>query len=405
MLHLLSLLSIATPPVVMVPSHFGSRLHINTTRQKFWYCPSSLHDQHVWIRLRDIIRPFANCLLDYLTVDLDNQTGELSSRPDVNLSTIDFGGVAGIRGIGPEYFGHFLPVNYEAYIQSFLESGYSIRQQLFSAPYDWRFGLAQPDSYFRNLQQLIEHAYSLNSNTKVAILAHGMGGTLTHMFLTKKMTKQWRQTYIHSSTYVAPSWTGSGQSLFAMWRLRFPYLHFRFQTLRDFVASMGAFHAQLPNAIAYGNSTVLVDPNGRNLTGPDVFEFLKQHGKLTEREIRIAQKNVVFASQLPETPDFDVNILYNSGVLTPMGMRLNSWTDIGAPIYGKGDSLVGSKVIEWACENWRKADIRLRCRDLMSDEKKYRHRYILKTPEMANLIRAWIVEGAKTPRTDFNDEL
>ena len=378
---------------------------MNTTRQPFWYCPRSLTNQHVWIRVRDIFRPYLNCLLDYLTVDLDNSTGRLTSRPDTSVSTVDFGGLAGIRGVGPEYFGHYLPVNYEAYIDSFVNIGYEAGKHLFSAPYDWRFGLDQPDSYFESLRELIERAYELNNGTRVALLSHGMGGSLTHLFLTERVDAEWRRKYIDSSTYVAPAWTGSGQSLFALWRLRFPYVHFDFGTLRKFVASLGAFHAQLPNAIAYANTTLFVTPDGQNLTGVDIINVLKEHGKMDERQMKIAERNFRFTKKLPNKPDFDVNILYNSGVPTPMGLKLRSWNDVGVPIYGKGDSLVGSKVIEWACETWKDSGIQLRCRDLMSGEKRYRHRYILKTPEMAALINKWIVGETKNVGDRFSDEL
>jgi lecithin-cholesterol acyltransferase len=347
-----------------------------------------------------------HCLLDYLTVDINNHTGVLKSQENTSISTIDFGGVAGIRGIGPEYFGEYLPVNYAAYIQSFLDQGYKVRRDLFSAPYDWRFGVEQPDEYFEKLKGLIEFAYNRNNRTKVALLSHGMGGTLTHMFLTDKMSTAWRHQYIDSSTYVAPAWTGSGQSLYATWRLRFPYIPLTFAKLQNFVASIGAFHAQLPNAIAYENTTVLIDPNGRNHTGAELIDILRQHAKLTPKQLKIAEINFKYSRLLPKTPDFNVNILYNSGVATPMGIKLKSWKDrLGTPIYGKGDSLVGSKVIDWACETWARERIRLRCRDLMSGEKQYRHRYILKTPKMAAQISRWIIGEPANFAGFFSDEL
>ena len=392
-------------PVVIVPSHFGSRLHLNTTRQPFWYCPKSLTNQHVWIRVRDLFPPFIHCVLDYLTVELDPATGNLTSRPNTTIKTVDFGGIQGIKGIGPEYFGHYLPVNYEEYIKSFIEVGYKPRKSLFSAPYDWRFGLEQPEEYFRQLKGLVEHAYAINNNQKVAMLSHGLGATLTHLFLTEKMTKQWRRKYIDSSTYVAPSWSGSGQAFFATWRLRFPFIHFRFNSLRRFVGSLGAFHAHFPNAVAYANTTLLIAPDGSKHTGAELIDILKKHGKLTKEQIQIAEKNFKYTKVLPKKPDFNVNILYNSGVKTPLGLQLKNWSDVGMPIYGHGDSLMGSKVIDWACDSWQDSNYTLRCHDVFSDEKRYHHRYLLKTPEMAHLIRSWIVKDYHKDESSFNSEL
>lgn len=381
---------ISKKPVVIIPSHFGSRLHLNTTRQPYWYCPKTLTNRHVWIRVRDIFPPFINCVLDYLTVELDQKTGNLTSRPNTTFTTVDFGGIEGIKGIGPDYFGKYLPVNYEEYINSFLEIGYKVRQDLFSAPYDWRFGLEQPQDYFDRLRELIEHAYSINDKAKVAILSHGFGATLAHMFLTERMTAEWRKKYIDSSTYIAPAWSGSGQAFFSTWRLRFPFVHIRFETLRNFVASLGAFHSLFPNSIAYENSTLLIDPDGKNHTGAELIDILKKHGKLSPEQIRLADVNFKYTHVLPKKPDFNVNILYNSGVPTPMGLRLKSWDDVGAPIYGRGDSLMGSKVIDWACDNWHSDSLQLRCYDVFSDAKQFHHRYLLKSPSMARLIRSWI---------------
>lgn len=395
----------ALKPVVIIPSHFGSRLHVTTTRKPYWYCPKEVKNQHVWIRVRDIFRPYLNCVLDWLTVDLDEETGKLKSQDNTTMMTVDFGGLDGIRGIGPEYFGEYLPVNYEAIIDSFLSRGYVVKKDFFSAPYDWRFGLDQPDSYFDAFQELIEHAYNLNGQVKVALLAHGMGCSLTHLFLTEKMTKEWRNKYIDSATYVSPSWTGSGQSLFSTWRLRYPYIHMEFDSLQKFVASIGAFHAQLPNAVAYANTTLLVTPDGNNHTGAELIDILRQHSKLTGKQLRIAERNFKFSQELPKTPDFNVNIVYNSGVTTPMGLRLKSWNDVGRPIYGKGDSLVGSKLTEWACETWQNYGIRLRCRDLLSSEKQYYHRYIIKTPEIVSLVTEWIVGEIKNVGERFSTEL
>ncbi|OHS94445.1 Lecithin:cholesterol acyltransferase family protein [Tritrichomonas foetus] len=392
-------------PIIIIPSHFGSRLHTNTTRRPYWYCPKSLNNRHVWIRVRDLFPPFVHCVLDYLTVELDPKTGNLTSRHNTTISTVDFGGVSGIKGIGPEYFGKYLPVNYEEYIKSFLEIGYEVRKDLFSAPYDWRYGLEQPDEYFEQLQQLIEHAYRINQNSKVAILAHGHGATLAHMFLTDRMTADWRKKFIDSSTYVAPSWSGSGQAFFALWRLRFPFVHVRFNSLRRFVGSLGAFHSQIPNSVAYANTTLLISPDGKNHTGDELIDILKKHGKLTPEQLEIAEKNFKYTKVLPKRPDFNVNILYNSGVPTPLGLHLRNWTDVGMPIYGRGDSLMGSKVIDWACDNWRTAGVQLRCHDVFSDERKYHHRYLLKTPEMAHLIRSWIVKEYHNGKNAFSEEL
>lgn len=391
MISFLIVLTLAKRPVVIIPSHFGSRLYMNTTYQPFWYCPKSETNKHAWIRLRDIGSPFLACLLSYLTVDIDDATDKLISKPNTTFSVLDFGGVDGILGIGPEYFGRYLPVNYDLIVKTFLSKGYVTHKDLFSAPYDWRFGLEQPDEYFEKLKELIENAYTLNNNERVAILAHGTGATLVHNYLTSNiLTPEWRKKYIDSATYISPSWSGSGQAFFATWRLRFPFIHVRFDTLRQFVASLGAFHASMPNTIAYSNKTLLIGPDGVNYTANDLTDVIRKHGKLNERQLKIAEKNFKYSNMLPKPPDFDVNIIYNSGVPTPMGLKLKSWDDVGMPIYARGDSLVGSKVIDQVCRDWGKTGIRLRCNDARSSDIKFHHRYLLKNPRIVTLINKWI---------------
>lgn len=394
MISFLIVLTLSKRPIIIIPSHFGSRLYMNSTYQPYWYCPKNQTNKHVWIRLRDLVSPFLPCLLSYLTVDIDDATGKLISKPNTTFSVLDFGGVDGILGIGPEYFGRYLPVNYELIVKTFISKGYTAHKDLMSAPYDWRFGLEQPDEYFEKVKELIETAYNNNDNQKVAILAHGTGATLIHDYLTSdKTTAEWRKKYIYSATYISPSWSGSGQAFFATWRLRFPFIHVRFDTLRQFVASLGPFHASMPNTIAYENKTLLVGPDGVNYTGKDLIKIIKEHGKLNERQLRIAEKNFKHASDLPNPPDFDVNIIYNSGVQTPMGLKLKSWSDVGMPIYARGDSLVGSKIIENACLNWGPTGVRVRCHDAHSSDTKFHHRYLLKNPQIVDMIYKWIPDA------------
>ncbi|KAH0790323.1 Lecithin:cholesterol acyltransferase family protein [Histomonas meleagridis] len=405
MLSFLFGLSQSLKPVIIIPGHFGSKLRVTTTRKPFWYCPSKLDNAYSWIRVRDLFPPYINCLLDYLTLEYDNETHKLKSRPNTTITTENFGNLSGIRGVGPEYLGRYLPVNYEQFILQFEQSGYQESRDLFAAPYDWRYGLEQPESFFQQLTALIEKAHDMN-NSPVAFIAHGLGAALLHLYLTEKTTSEWRSKYIDSATYISPSFTGSGQAFYALWRLRFPYIHIRFDTLRRFVASLGAFHAHMPNSVAFSNSTLLIDPDGRAYNGSELIDFLKEHGRLTPEEIELAEQNFKHSRTLPLTPDFTLNILYNSGIKTPMGLKLRTWDDVGTPIYGHGDSLMGSKVVEWACGKWAKeSEKNVRCHDVLIDDRLYYHRYLIKSPEIAKLVKRWILDASLDKVNEFSDEL
>lgn len=403
--HFLLACVCALKPIVLVPGHFGSRLHISSTRQPYWFCPRSVEAAYSWIRVRDLIPPSIFCLLDQLTLEYDAAAGAPSSRPNTTVSPERMGDISGIRGVGPDFLNRYLPVNYEQFIAAFAEAGYREGADLFAAPYDWRFGLEQPARFAFELRALIERAYRDNGGVRVALLAHGLGAQLVHSFLMDSNDAAWRAKYIDSATYIAPSFTGSGQALYALWRLRFPYVHIRFEALRRFVASLGTFHSQLPNAVAYENTTLLIDPDGKEYKGRDIVDFLVKHSKLTEDEIKLAKVNFKHTAELPKKPDFNINILYNSGIKTPIGLKLKSWDDVGQPIYGKGDGLMGSKVTEWVCQNWKSGDVNVRCHDFLLDNKAFQHRFLLKSPEISKLVRHWMIDSPVSEVNNFSDEL
>jgi len=67
--------------------------------------------------------------------------------------------------------------------------GYVAGKNLFSAPYDWRFG---PDAFgpqYDALKQLIETASALNNNKPVVLVSLSLGGPYTHLFLTSHVSQ------------------------------------------------------------------------------------------------------------------------------------------------------------------------------------------------------------------------
>ena len=67
---------------------------------------------------------------------------------------------------------------------------------------------------------------------------------ILYYFLTNKITHEWRQKYIHSVTMNAPSFSGSGFALQALWLNRIPYTPFKNNQLTVFLKSLGAFLMQ-----------------------------------------------------------------------------------------------------------------------------------------------------------------
>lgn len=57
----------------------------------------------------------------------------------------------------------------------FQELGYKPLKNLFTAPYDFRYGPNDNPDFTSNFTSLIEMAYSTNNNTKVTVIGHSYG--------------------------------------------------------------------------------------------------------------------------------------------------------------------------------------------------------------------------------------
>ena len=336
-----------------------------------------------------------------MTVDYNETTDSQQSREGVDIHPEDFGGVSDVTVTGPRFLG-FIFSYMRAMVKTFEEYGYVAKKDLFAAPYDWRFGADMPESYYNSLKDLIEKAYELNNNTKVAIVAHSLGSQLAHIFLTEKTTQEWRKKYINSTTLIAPSWSGSGVSFNTLMRIQNKIVaYFRPKEITEFVCTLGTLHIHMPHSLAYANTTLLIDPDGNEYKAPQLVDFLVKNKKLTPRQLKIAEKNYFYTRRYPQPLDVPTNILFNSGIKTSLGMKLSSWKGFGSAITQNGDGLVGSAVIEWAIKNWKMNET-FRYHDMNSSYSKFKHKNLLSAPECLKIVSEWLMLN-KTDK--FKDEL
>ncbi|OHS94658.1 Lecithin:cholesterol acyltransferase family protein [Tritrichomonas foetus] len=392
MFALFTLLSIANNPIILVPGAFRSGLSVSTTTQTHHpKCPQNLSFYPFWINARDFLPPRFKCIINWLTLDFDKKSNIITDQPNVTVNTIDFGGIEGIRGTGEKILGQKIPLYYETIIKILEKQNYTIGLDLFGSPYDWRYGVAQPDLFWKNLTHLIETAYEKNEHQKVKILTHSCGGIIIHKLLTDMTTLEWRQKYIHSVVMSAPSFSGSGQSLIALYRQRFPFIKFyKTKQMQEMVGSLGAFHVHLPNQVVFLNTTVFITPEGDEIKGNQVIDFLIKHKKLTKKQQKIAAKNFESTINFPKSLDVPVRILYNSGFDTAFGLKLKDWESEGETIYEKGDGIVMSKGIEMACEQWKLNGTDIECLDLKSNKFSTRHPFLILRSKSINILLNWL---------------
>ena len=72
--------------------------------------------------------------------------------------------------------------------------------------------------YFDAMKTLIETMYDENSQQKVTLVVHSMGGPVSHYFLTRfsKINQYWKDKYIHAYITLAGAWSGGNSALQAL---------------------------------------------------------------------------------------------------------------------------------------------------------------------------------------------
>lgn len=337
-----------------------------------------------------------NCVFHWLKLDWDDEKQTPVTRENVEIDVEDFGGVSGfgstVRVFGMEVMGYFKTI-----IQDLQKRGYIEGIDLFGAPYDWRFGLAQPEYHWNRFKSLVEMVFEKNK-APVTLMTHSLGAQITHYFLTNKTTPEWRKKYIDHVIHIAPSWSGTGAAIGALWWGQAGLLG-KLTRLKQMLRSLGTLHVHMPHMLAYENETVFVDEAGVTYGPESLLQVLKAHGKLDEKSVMMAESNAKFGQAWPQPPDFRTSILYNSGVRTVMGVNASRWS-VGVPIFKPGDGLVGSKVIDWACANWND----VHCVDMNSSRLRYWHKQMIWT-QLTRDIALNMALGNTSSHQTMSDEL
>jgi len=108
---------------------------------------------------------------------------------------VDFGGLDGLPA-------------FKGLVPYWQKLGYNIGTTMFGAPYDWRYPTSgRPGTFFTDLQHLVEHAYSVNNNRRVFLLAPSFGPQFALGFL-HRMTQAWKDQYIDWFVAESPVFSG-----------------------------------------------------------------------------------------------------------------------------------------------------------------------------------------------------
>lgn len=190
--------------MILVPGLTNSILEYQLDKaEKFEWCETDTKGE--WLSL---FPPKGNmtffeeqCWQENFAVVFNTTTQSfLPKRRGINIRLVDFGGLDGMPA-------------FNAFVPFWEKLGYFVGKNLFGAPYDWRYPTTgRPDSFFSDLQTLVEKAYTQNNNSRVILLAPSFGPQFVLGFL-HRMSANWKQKYIDWFIAESPVWSGVYLSL------------------------------------------------------------------------------------------------------------------------------------------------------------------------------------------------
>ena len=381
---------------------FGSRLYVDSNGFKsHWYCKKSLHDHAVWINEEYFVPPLINCLAEYLSSEWDPVNKRITNRTNVQVHVDFFGDEKSIAYVDTGVLWHHFIPDMANVFKRLHKEGYVNKKNLFAAPYDWRLNPHAMDYFYPKLRELIENAYNLNGQQKVAIFSYSAGGLATYTFLTKFVDQEWKDKYIDRVVFGDASIGGSMEAFEVMYTQEFSILPKLYQTesFKKFLHSTPTLFSHLPSS-KINTEPVIYGPNGQKFYASEVPELMVKLGKLPEEYVPILYAaNPVINMDFPD-PGVNSYFIYNCPLNTLKAVQIDDWsTNKYTPIYSKGDGTIIEDALKFGCSKWKSENHATVCHDLNIADDKYSHLYLLTKPEFIELAIStinendWIVKG------------
>ena len=106
--------------------------------------------------------------------------------------------------------------------------------------------------------------YELNANRKVTVVVHSMGDPVSHYFLTKVVSQEWKDTYIHSYIAIAEAWSGGNEIVANLVSGPYTIDHEKLagvQEPKDLYHTFPSLYLLLPRAAAWNDTVLVVTPS------------------------------------------------------------------------------------------------------------------------------------------------
>lgn len=342
-------------PVVIVPGLIGVPLigKVNKT-ETTKRCPIPTTSGDIWLDKKYASLFMYHCLLEWMTLDFDEASGESIDPIDFSLKTRVFGPVESLYFKNPPSILKQFTPNYKILVEKLNQSGYSPNKDLFAAPFDWRRGYSMVN-WSNQFRELIEA-----QKQPVRIIAHSLGAAQTTFFLQNEVSQEWIKEHIKSLVFIAPTWGGSAMAAHLAWVKSIPFVKFlNSQAFKSFLESSPLIFSLFPNGNVL-NSPVFIGPD-KTYKPEEAFKLFVENNRIDQKYRKMAETFWNRSQMNVKLPSVPTTILYTSTMKTTKVLRFNSWDTPPSALNGDGDVIVDASSIETLCSRWKKEGHTITC--------------------------------------------
>eukprot|EP00762_Andalucia_godoyi_P007793 ANDGO_01773.mRNA.1 Lecithin-cholesterol acyltransferase-like 1 len=339
-------------PIILFPGLSGSLLEAKLSHVEggpHWICQKNSDWELVWFKTIEFIdMQLLECAVFDMFLTWNSTSKEFEGTKGVEVRGKDFGGIEGVAQFGQNsYFG--LMINY--FVSNF---GYVAGKSIRGAPYDWRWtGLeCSTNGIYAQVQKLVEDTYEMNSQTRVNLLGHSMGGPWLHYFLQNFVTQDWKDKYISRFWGLAGAWLGAPYASFSL--ASGPPTGFRGSSIvNDWLVGMPSVNWMVPRPPFFDINAVPIaqTPEGTFTMN----QFAQRYWPQNSFEI-YENYNAIQAFAKVNGPGVDVACVHGYGIPTPSVAKYN--VTVIKPgvqpfdfVYVDGDGVVPETTLDW-CNTW-----------------------------------------------------
>lgn len=239
------------------------------------------------------------------------------------------------------------------------ELGYRDGQNLFGAPYDFRYGPASSvgSQYLSELRELVESAFAANGGKPVILLAHSLGG-LFALHLLDRSSISWRRHFIKHLVCLSAPWGGTVQEMltFASGSA------FGIPVVDPLIVRGEQRSAEsnlwlLPAYRVFGEMPLVFASNNRTYTARDMPEFLRDIG-FDEGIYPYETRILPMVNRTVEPEGVQLTCIVGLGVGTPetlFYMRNGGFDEQPEVMCGDGDGTVNAASLLALEKEWSEA--------------------------------------------------